>query len=166
VRAIRDPRQPDSSLIAAASRDGTVSITAFDETQQSLAQVARIHGHEGAVLTLLYASPCHTFPLGALFTAGIDKTIRVHVPLKDDPSGQWTHIQTLSGHSGAVCALAWDDAHCILASASWDHSVRLWTNGYVFSISVLPIYFFLLSFVLHVLLIVVSSNRTSDAEYV
>ncbi|KAJ7287001.1 WD40-repeat-containing domain protein [Mycena rebaudengoi] len=64
-------------------------------------------------------------PVEEILASGpYDNTIKLYV---DDPWGDWFCIQTLTGHTSTVWALAWaPDTSSYLASVSDDCTVRIW----------------------------------------
>ena len=60
---------------------------------------------------------------GRIVTAGADAHIAIWTPGKPDPDA------VLDGHTGPIASLAVSPDGKWLASASWDHSVRLWPLG-------------------------------------
>jgi cytochrome c len=57
---------------------------------------------------------------GRLATAGEDTHIAIWTP------GRQTPDTVLDGHSGPIVSLAVSSNGAILASASWDHTLRVW----------------------------------------
>ena len=60
---------------------------------------------------------------GRIVTAGADARIAIWTPGKQEPD------TVFDGHKGPIAGLAVSSAGQWLASASWDHSVRLWPLG-------------------------------------
>jgi cytochrome c len=104
----------------AIARDGKTAISgSFDTSairwsleRNSAEQVLRFH--DGAVNAAIFLSD------GRIATSGEDARIAIWQP------GEPTPRVVLEGHSAPVVALALSPDGATLASASWDHSVRLW----------------------------------------
>ena len=60
-------------------------------------------------------------PRGRLLAYGID---HVSLALRDVCTG--TMLHTLHGHSRTIYGLDWSPSEAILASSSWDGTIRLW----------------------------------------
>jgi cytochrome c len=107
----------------AVSADGRTAISgSFDETairwslsRDAAEQVMRFHdGSVNAVAIL---------PDGRIATAGEDRRVALWVPGADRPA------LVFDGHEAPVVGLAAAPDGATLASASWDHTVRLWGLG-------------------------------------
>ena len=114
---------PDGKTLAAASADRTVRLFAFPEGTERLKPIARLEGHAGAVLSVLFGRDGATVVSGSA-----DRSVKVW-----DPSGGRL-LRTLSNHTGAV--------HCLglrptlpdvggsspdsCASGGDDHTLRIW----------------------------------------
>ena len=113
---------PSERVIAAASADGTVQLLSLT-TAGSLASVARLEGHAGPVLSVLFGRDEATVVSGSA-----DRSIKVW-----DVAGRRV-LRTLSNHTGAIHCLAprparpdaGDPAPDACASGADDHTVRIW----------------------------------------
>ena len=107
----------------AVSPDGRTAVSgSFDETaiRWSLARDAAeqvMRFHDGSVNAVAFLGD------GRIATAGEDRRVALWVPGDDRPA------LVFSGHEAPVVALAASPNGAMLASASWDHTVRLWGLG-------------------------------------
>jgi len=108
----------------AISPDGTHAVSgSFDTsairwsiTKNVAEQVLR--RHDDAVNAIIYLKD------GRIVTAGADARIAIWT------SGQQQPDKILDGHSGPIASLAVSPDNTLLASASWDRTIRLWPlNG-------------------------------------
>jgi transcriptional regulator with XRE-family HTH domain len=116
----------DGQLLASAGEDGAICVWSFDPASTPVSPfgpdaatsgqlVARLHGHDSAVLSTAMS------PAGdLLLSGGLDGTVRVWDPL----AGQV--LATLDGHSGPVLGVALTADGQLLASCSQDGTVRQW----------------------------------------
>ncbi|MGH7163031.1 MAG: protein kinase domain-containing protein, partial [Planctomycetota bacterium] len=154
---------PDGSRVAAASLDNLVRV--WDANTGRV--VGTMAGHEGAVTSIAYSPDGKRLLSGStdgtarLWDAGTGQAIgafegidRPVQAVAFHPDGRRVAIGAeetiqlgdaegprllaeLAGHEGAVHALAFDAAGATLASASFDHTVRLWAAGTGESLAVL-----------------------------
>jgi WD40 repeat protein len=101
---------PDGTKLASSSEDGTVRVWEVGKWRC----IQELRGHSGEVA---YSTFCGNEMLAS---AGYDKCIRIwHVR-----AGQC--LAVLEGHTDAVVGLSYCPATKLLASASWDGTVRIW----------------------------------------
>jgi cytochrome c len=102
---------PDGARIVSGSFDTTAILWSL--ATSTATQVLRFH--EGAVNAVVFLRD------GQIATAGEDASIAIWQP------GQAKPISVLRGHTAPVAALAVSPDGNTLASASWDHTARLWS---------------------------------------
>ena len=104
---------PDGSQAVSGSFD--TSAIRWSLTRNVAEQVMRFH--DNAVNAVAWLKD------GRIVTAGADAHIAIWTQGKPEPDA------VLDGHSGPIAGLAVSGDGKWLASASWDHSVRLWPLG-------------------------------------
>ena len=112
---------PDGELIASASADKTIDLWKKDGTK-----LGTLQGHDKAVWGVVFS------PRGDLIASGsADNTVKLwrkkstNSP-KVKPSYTWLH--TLKGHTKEVAQVAIARNNQIIASASKDKTIKLWTT--------------------------------------
>ncbi|BAY24525.1 WD-40 repeat protein [Calothrix sp. NIES-2100] len=105
---------PDSSLIASASIDKTITIWQRDGTA-----VATLKGHQGAIRCVKFSPDGQT-----LASASEDGTIKLWK--QESTDGQWHIYKTFKGHTASVWGVAFSPDGQFLASTGWDRTVRFW----------------------------------------
>lgn len=116
---------PDGSQLATASWDGTAKL--WDVASGK--DLATFSGHDGAVTGISYSAD------GAyIVTSSFDTTVRVwrlEDILNSSSGGVTQPLQILTGHNGIVWDAAFTPDGQIIASASFDNTVKLWNwkNG-------------------------------------
>lgn len=113
--------RPDGKQLAAGANDGEVAVWNLDTRQQIVSFSARVPAAkdqppaDNTALALLWSLDGETLAVG-----GTDK--RIHFYRAADGE----YLRSLTGHTGAVTALAYYPDGSMLASASKDRTVRLW----------------------------------------
>ena len=112
---------PDGELIASASADKTIDLWKKDGTKLGILQ-----GHNNAVWGVVFN------PRGDLIASGSgDKTVKLwRKNSTNSPEGKpnYTLWQTLEGHTNNISQVAIAPNNQIIASASKDKTVKLWTT--------------------------------------
>src|SRR5436309_8197500 len=101
---------PDGTQAVSGSFD--TSVIRWSLSKNAAEQVLRFH--DGAVNAALLLRD------GRIATSGEDARIAIWTPGEPQPS------KVLEGHTAPVVALAISPDGTTLASASWDHTARLW----------------------------------------
>src|SRR5689334_18940104 len=107
----------------AISADGSHAVSGSFDTSAIRWSLARnsaeqvLRGHDGAVNAVAYLKD------GRIATASEDATIAIWTAGKSEPD------TVLKGHTAPIAALAVSPDGKMLASASWDHTIRLWPLG-------------------------------------
>ena len=126
---------PDAPAIMES--EGITSLALSKDTRHALVSIAsgRIHLwdlHEATNQMEYTGHRCSRFVIRAAF-GGPDERFVVsgsedsRVYIWHRHSG--TLLEVLAGHSGAVNAVVWSPSRCMLASASDDHTVRVWRGA-------------------------------------
>ena len=104
---------PDGAQAVSGSFD--TSVIRWSLARNAAEQVLRFH--DGAVNAVVFLRD------GGIATSGEDARIAIWRP------GEARPATVLAGHEGPVVALALSPDGTMLASASWDHTARLWPLG-------------------------------------
>ena len=102
---------PDGQTAVSGSFDSTA--IRWSLTRNAAEQVLRFHADAVNAVVLLGE--------GRAATAGADGRIAIWSPGKTEPDA------VLEGHTAPIAALSVSSDGAMLASASWDHTVRLWS---------------------------------------
>lgn len=115
VRAIVEPADPSGKTLVTAGFDHSVIRWALDgETARTV-----LRAHDGPLSALA------ALPDGGVASAGDDGRIVIWGAEATEP------VRVLAGHEGPISSLAVSPDGTLIASASWDRSVRVWrlTDG-------------------------------------
>ncbi|WP_322752906.1 WD40 repeat domain-containing protein, partial [Frankia sp. Cas3] len=139
LRAVATTRQSDGSWLLAYAGDSAIVHTQHMLPATSTVDGWRtgmpseLSGHDNRVLALAFGVAVNGQPV--LASGGLDRTIRLWSPPDWDPEDSprlargWEPLAELDGHTGWVTSLAFaagEGAQLLLASASHDHTVRIW----------------------------------------
>lgn len=106
---------PDSKILASASNDYTVRLWDVRKIKQSAPSLIYKIIHPNIVIDVIFSPDGQT-----IATASNDKTVRLW------SSRDYTLLETLNGHQGAVTSLSFNYQGDILASSSYDKTVKFW----------------------------------------
>lgn len=115
---------PCGAYLAAASFDGSTSIWKRNATDNSWTSVVDLDGHDNEVKSVSWSSDGRY-----LATCGRDRTIWIwersdaREDIEDEASG-WDCSDILNDHTKDVKNVKWHPHHNILASCSYDESIR------------------------------------------
>jgi WD40 repeat protein len=117
-------------LLACASFDATVSIWRYDAAatnpDDAFEHVATLEGHEHEVKSV-------TWSMDGMFLASCSRDKTVWIWSRADPDDEendedWECVSVLSGHTQDVKRVAFSPIEHLLASASYDDTVRIWKD--------------------------------------
>ncbi|KAG9397075.1 PFU (PLAA family ubiquitin binding) [Carpediemonas membranifera] len=105
----------DERRILSVGYDGNIVLSTIDENA-TLTATKTANAHTNSIQCVAYSK-------GMIVTGGMDDVARIH----SFPDLKQTAV--LAGHTGHVSAVAIQPERQIIATGSWDHTVRLWTSS-------------------------------------